>query len=176
MAAFDLLEADSGPVLANFPEVLEDESAKALACTVPPRFDPDLHPAIDEAQGLKPAYTRAVESKGVTSVGRAGDADTIPAIIEALVRIGNGTSFKESGMPGGDILAGAMDIRSYYEEAAQSLVDHVPGARQVDSWLYQETEVGKVIHDAQKAMSEDGDVPRPLWFFMMPLDQSRVEG
>jgi hypothetical protein len=176
MAAFDLLTAPSGPVLAVFPEVLEDESAEPLACTIPPRFDPNLHPAIDEAQGIRAAYERTVERRGVTSVGRTGDADVIPEVIEALIRIGEGTAFPEAGMPGGDILAGAMDIRCYYEEAAQSLADHTPGARQVDTWLYQETEVGKVMHAAQKALSEDEAVPRPMWFFLVPLDQSHIEG
>ncbi|MDH3498890.1 MAG: hypothetical protein OEM97_02100 [Acidimicrobiia bacterium] len=175
MAAFDLLKEESGPVLVEFPDVVEDESAEALVCAVPPRFNPDLHPAIDEAQGIRAAYNRTVEDKGVTSVGRAESADDIPAIIEAFINIGNGVSFKEAGMPGGDVLAGALDIRSYYEEAAQSLADHVPGARQVDTWIYQETAVGKVMHAAQKAMSEVADIPRPLWFFLMPLDQSHVE-
>ena len=176
MAAFDLLAEPSGPVLVDFPDILEDQSAEALACTIPPRFDPNLHPAIDEAQGIRAAYDRTVERRGVTSVGRAGDADVIPQIIEALCRIGEGVPFKESGMPGGDVLAGAMDVRCYYEEAAQSLAEHTPGARQVDTWLYQQTEVGKVIHAAQKALSEDEDVPRPMWFFLVPLDQSYLEG
>ncbi len=175
-AALDLLKEPSGPVLVEFPEVLEDQSDEALVCQIPPRFDPDLHPAIDEANGIRPAYNRTLERNGITSVGRAGTVDDIPAILEAFVRIGEGVHFKEAGVPGGDVLAAALDVRSYYEEAAQSLADHVPGARQVDSWIYQHTEAGKVVHAAQAAMAQDEDIPRPLWFFLMPLNQSHVEG
>ncbi len=174
-AAFDLLKEPSGPVLKDFPDVIEDESDEALVCQIPPRFDPNLPPAIDEALGLRAAYNRTLERTGTTSVGRAGSVDDIPAILEAFIRIGEGTPIKEAGIPGGDILATALDLRSYYEEAAQSLADHVPGARQVDSWIYQHTEAGEVMHAAQKALSENEDVPKPLWFFLMPLDQSRIE-
>jgi hypothetical protein len=173
-AAFALLDEPSGPVLVDYPDVIEDESADALACTVPPRFDPDLHPAIDEATGLLHAYHRTVEPRGTTSVGRAVQPEDIAQVIEAMIRIADGTPMRDAEIPGGDVLAAAMDIRMYYEEAAQSLVDHIPGARQVDTWLYQETEVGKVMHAAQRAL-HDAEVPKPLWFFLMPLNQSRIE-
>jgi hypothetical protein len=175
MAAFALLDEPSGPVLVDYPEVLEDESAEALTCTVPPRFNPDLHPAVDEANGLLHAYNRTVERSGTTSFGRAVAPEHLDQVIEAMIRIAQGTPMGDAEIPGGDVLAAAMDIRTYYEEAAQSLVDHVPGARQVDTWLYQETEIGKVLHAAQKAL-HDAEVPRPQWFFLMPLNQSHIDG
>lgn len=174
MAAFDLLSEPEGPVLVDFPEVLQDESTEALACTVPPRFDADLHPAVDEANGIRAAYNRTVESHGTTSVGRVGTADDIPAILEALIRIGEGVPLAEAEVPGGDVLAAALDLRSYYEEAALSLSDHVPGARQVETWIYQETEAGEVVHAAQLAMSQT-DLPQPMWFYLLPLNQSRLD-
>ena len=161
-------------MLVDYPEVIEDESADALVCTVPPWFDPDLHPAIDEANSLLHAYHRTVKRRGTTSVGRAVQPEDIAQVIEAMIRIADGTPMREADIPGGDVLAAAMDIRTYYEEAAQSLVDHIPGARQVDTWIYQETEVGKVMHAAQRAL-HDAEEPKPLWFFLMPLNQSRIE-
>lgn len=172
-AAFALLDAPSGPVLVDYPDVVEDESSEALACTVPPRFDPDLHPAVDEATGLLHAYNRTLEETGRTSVGRAAAAEDIGDVVEAFVRIADGAALAEADVPGGDVLAAAMDVRTYYEEAAQSLADHVPGARQVDTWIYQETEIGKLIHAAQAELKSQ-DVPQPLWFYLMPMNQSRV--
>lgn len=174
-AAFELFDAPSGPVLVDFPDTIDDDSAQQLSCTIPPRFDPDLHPAIDEAIGVRPAYNRTVGRAGTTSVGRAGTADDMPAILEALVRIGEGTPHADAEVPGGDVLAAAMDVRSYYEEVAQSLADHVPGARQVDTWIYNETAAGEVIHAAQKALHDTEGVPRPVWYYLMPMMHSRID-
>ncbi|MFN6122232.1 MAG: hypothetical protein ACK5CE_21690, partial [Actinomycetes bacterium] len=55
--AFALLDAPSGPVLADPPTGIEAVDPP-LACTLPPRFDPSLPPAVDEARGLRKAYDR----------------------------------------------------------------------------------------------------------------------
>src|SRR4051794_4505068 len=68
--AFALLEAPSGPVLVDHPVVIEVED-QPLACSLPPRFDPSLPPAVDEARGLRKAYERTLSRRGVSSVGRA---------------------------------------------------------------------------------------------------------
>ena len=60
-AAFDLLERPDGPVLEDFPESIQSKGGEPLSCPLPPRYDPNLHPAIDEAQALRAAYDRAVE-------------------------------------------------------------------------------------------------------------------
>ena len=59
-AAFALLEQPAGPVLADFPETIQSKGGEPLACSLPPRYDPNLHPAADEAQALRGAYDRAV--------------------------------------------------------------------------------------------------------------------
>ena len=87
--AFALLDAPSGPVLESHPEVIE-ESADAVSCQIPPAFDADASPAVSEAHGIRKAYDRIVERRGVTTVGRAIDADTVPAALEALERVVGG--------------------------------------------------------------------------------------
>ncbi len=171
-AAFDLLTAESGPVLVDFPEVIEDESSEMLACAVPPRFNPDLHPATDEALGLRAAYNRTVEKYGRTSVGRTGTADDIPAMIEVFLQIAEGRPLDEIDIPGGDHLAVAMDLRSYYEEAALSLSDHVPAARQAESWIYRGTKLGALLHEAQ-ARLKAADSARKDWYYIMPSTHQR---
>jgi len=52
-AGFALLN-NTEPVLAEFGESISDCGDEMLACPLPPRHDPDVHPAIDEARGLRP--------------------------------------------------------------------------------------------------------------------------
>ena len=56
--AFSLLDATE-PVVEAFDEAIIDEG-EVLACAMPPIDDPDAHPAVAEARGLRPAYNRTV--------------------------------------------------------------------------------------------------------------------
>ena len=49
-ALFDMLSESSGPVLREFGEAISDVEAEPLMCALPPRLDPDEHPAVDEAR------------------------------------------------------------------------------------------------------------------------------
>ena len=75
----------------EFPEPVIDEGTEMLVCPLPPRHDPNAHPASDEARGLRAAYDRAIQQYGNrVGAGRVTDADNIPAAIEAFVRIAEG--------------------------------------------------------------------------------------
>ena len=169
--AFSLLERDSGPVLEDYPvEVVGEE--EPLGCTVPPRFDPELAPAVDEARGLRKAYDRAVARRGISDVGKAIDADGVPAALDVLQNIVNGTPWKEAGIPGGHTTALANDIRAYYEEAALELAGAPnAGGRQAEAWFFERTEAGKLILDVRKALASQG-APQPVWFYMAPMHRN----
>jgi len=140
-----------------------------LSCSLPPRHDPDAHPAVDEATGLRPAYNRAVEKFGNRiGAGRVVEADDVPAAVEAFVRVAEGTPWKEAGIPGIPSRV-SQDIRGYYETAALGLTDHVPDAWAGTRWFLDETEAGKAIVGAQAAM-RDADVKGPIWFYLTPGD------
>jgi hypothetical protein len=161
-----LLEA-TGPVLETYPDVIESDETP-MACALPPRYDPDLAPAVDEAQGLRAAYDRALASRGVTGVGRAIDADTIPAALDVLHRWAQGASAKEVPLPGKNTVAVAHDIRTYYEEAATQLVaGPLPGGRAAEAWFFETTEAGKTLMAARAALKDQG-APFPFWFYMAP--------
>jgi len=64
--AFALLDATE-PVLTEFDESIPDDGDEMIVCPLPPRHDPDAHPAIDEARGLLAAYGRGVEMSVTTS-------------------------------------------------------------------------------------------------------------
>lgn len=165
-AAFALLERDQGPVLEDFPEGIPSVGGEVLACALPPRFDPELPAAVDEARALRDAWDRSLAARGRTSVGRAIDADGVPDAVAALVRIAEGGNWKEAGIPGSPIEV-AHDIRSYYQELAVELATAPPGPWAVERWFYDTTEAGKTLLAARRAMRDQG-APRPLWFYMAP--------
>ena len=59
--ALALLDATE-PVLETYPLVIESDEVP-LACALPPRFDPSLPPAVDEARGLRAAYDRSLDAR-----------------------------------------------------------------------------------------------------------------
>lgn len=169
--AFSLLERETGPVLEDYPEAVVG-SEEPLSCTVPPRFDPGLASAVDEARGLRKAYDRALARRGVSDVGKAIDADDVPYALDVLQQIVDGTPWKTAGIPGGHTTALANDIRAYYEEAALELTDAPnPGGRQAEAWFFERTEAGKLILAVRKALAKQG-APQPVWFFMAPMHRS----
>ncbi len=165
--AFAMLEAPEGPVLEDHPEVIAAEEVP-MACTLPPRFDPDLPPAVDEAKGLAKAYARALERRGVSGVGRVIGADEVPAALGVLHDIVGGADWKSVEIPGRNTTALCHDIRTYYEEAALELIDGpAPGGRAVEAWYFEETEAGRLVMAARTAIKEQGG-PHPAWFYMAP--------
>ena len=165
--AFALLEADSGPVLKDHPVVIEAEEV-ALTCAIPPRFDPDLPAAVDEANGMRKAYDRARERRGVSSVGRVIDADAVPGALQLLHEIAEGADWKAADIPGKNTTALCHDIRTYYEEAALELVEGpAPDGRAAEAWYFEQTDAGKTVLAARASIKEQGG-PHPAWFYMAP--------
>jgi hypothetical protein len=167
--AFGLLARPAGPVLETFPEAIADEADVPLTCPVPPRFDPTVPAAVDEARALRPAWERAHAQRGHTQVGRTTNAEGIPDAVAAFVRISDGTPWTDAGLPG-DPAAVAMDIRAYYEEAAIALAGHVPAARAAESWLYRNTQTGAILKAALATMTA-GDPPYERLGYIVPISQ-----
>ena len=162
----ELLQA-SEPVLATYPEVVESDETP-LVCSIPPRHDPNISPPVDEAQGLRAAYDRALAARGTTSVGRAIDADSVPAALEVLHQWATGASWEDVALPGKNTVAVSHDIRTYYEEAAMELVaGSTPGGRAAEAWFFEETEAGRTVMAARTAL-KDQEAPFPFWFYMAP--------
>ena len=168
-AAFSLLNATE-PVFVEFDESIPDVGDTMLTCSLPPRNDPDVHPAIDEARGLLPAYNRGAKmSGGRFGAGRVVAAEDIPSAIEAFIRVSEGTPWADAGIPGLPMRV-SHDIRSYYETAALAMVDHAPAAWASTRWFLDQTETGKVMMAARQAMQEQ-EAPQPMWFYLIPGDR-----
>ncbi len=161
--ALALLERTDAPVLVDHPEVIEDEVDDPAACPLPPRHDPDVHPAVDEARGIRNAYARNLEATGRTIVGRVVDPDRVPdsivELIERVVRIEQGESLADVGLADGALIAAGQDLRAYYEEAGRELAPvtgAVTGARRLEAWFYGTTETGRLLRRARDVMKERG--------------------
>jgi hypothetical protein len=170
-AAFALLAHTDGPCLIDFPDVIADASDAPLACPLPPRHDLDVHPAVDEARGLRPAWQRTRAAHGVTQVGRVVDADGIPDAVDLFAMVADeGAHWKSVDWPGRDLLTTLMDIRLYYEEAALALVDHVPAAHQTDAWYYGSTAMGQLLRRFKEVVDAQ-DPPFPGGAYLLPVYQ-----
>lgn len=163
-AALALFERRSGPVLEVFPETIEDQAAEALTCRVPPRHDPSLPAAVDEARGLRPAFLRASGSGVVTA-----DADAVEDALVGFARLAEGTPWREAGLPA-DVLAAARAVKGYYEQAALGLSEGVPEARSAETWFVRHTEAGRTMLAAQSQLRSQG-APKPLSFYLLPATQ-----
>ena len=162
--ALSLLDA-TGPLVEAFDKAIIDDGS-VLACTMPPIDDPDAHPAVAEARGLRAAYNRTVAAHdGRIGAHRVVEPDDVPAAIESFIRVAEGTPWKEAGIPGIPARV-TMDIRDYYEAAAMSLADHTPNAFEATRWFLRETETAKVILAARERMKADG-VKQPIWQFLV---------
>ncbi len=165
-AGFALLDA-AEPLIETFPDTIEADETP-MSCAIPPRHDPDAPPAVDEARGLRNAYDRSVEARGVTEVGRVLSADEIPDALAVLHRWANGESWQDVELPGRNTVAVCHDIRSYYEEAGLQLVEGPPpGGRAAEAWFFESTEAGRTLMAARTALQEQ-EAPFPFWFYMAP--------
>ncbi|MEM8620740.1 MAG: hypothetical protein AAGF73_13555 [Actinomycetota bacterium] len=174
-AALDLTSRDDGPFIVDYSEVIADEGDEPAACPMPPRHDPDLHPAIDEARGIRNAYQRNVDATGRTLLGRVAspDVDGVVTLLEQVLRLENGERLDDIGWDTNTAIAAGQDIRAYYEEAGLQLADKVVGARSLESWFYSATEAGQLIRRAQKVMKERGTADDFTVQYILPGTQAR---
>jgi hypothetical protein len=168
VAALRLLEAPSGPVLADFPEdapPVDESDAAQLVCPV--TFSPDTEGnnlaavfarEIDE---LMPWYDLARERRGRTNVGLSG----IP-LSDAAQRIGafvhTGAKPSLNGLTAGESLKLLIeDVRAYYYEAAAARPG-APDAAAIQGWFWDETAGGRTFlaMQARCEASEDKSLQR----------------
>jgi len=167
--AFGLLGAPAGPVLTAWPEAI-GRDAHPLVCPLPERMDAGLPAAVAEVRGMRSAYDTYRRTHGRTSVGLgvAPDGvapDGLEAAAAGFVHIAAGTPWREAGLPANPV-ACALDLRSYYEEAALALTDGVPDAGAAEAWFFGATATGAALRAARDRMRE-ADAPFPLWYYLV---------
>jgi hypothetical protein len=169
-AMFELLPRTDVPVLVDFPETIEEQGSEPSSCPMPPRHNPDLNAAVDEAAGLRNAYDRNLEATGGrTMLGRVADIDGVIGLIEKMIEIEGGKLIADIGWDPTTAIAASQDIRAYYEEAGLQLADNT-GARQLETWFFHQTETGQLIRRARDGMRER-DEDKLAVTYLAPLTQ-----
>ena len=105
--SFSLLEEPKGPVVKEFPDQITVAEGNQISCPLPPRMNPSLHPAADEAEALYAAYTRAYSKRNRTSIGMQISAEQVPEALQKFAKIVDGEHWAEVGFPN-DSLGGYL--------------------------------------------------------------------
>lgn len=156
-AVLELLEAPSGPVLADFPDdvpIASDEPA-ALACPVnfpAPVTDPnDMEQLCEtlqqEVRELRSWYDLAVKKSGRTTVGVSGlDPDAIGTFVGAFLG-GDIPPSPRDDMPALDLFKLALeDLKAYYFEAVAAQPGQITATgTTLGDWFWRETAAGKAL-------------------------------
>ena len=168
-AALALLDAEHGPILADYPERVGEVDLEGWACPVSfdskaPECD-DLSAALQrEIRELAPWHLRAIEHVGRTTVGVSGmtmpdaarflstwlDRSASPPALptDALVTLKASDAIKYA----------IEDLKAFYLEAARAQPggERASMAQQAD-WLWGETALGRLFFALQPIFSEQDD-------------------
>ena len=150
MAALDLLSADNGPVLADFPEdAPEADDLTGWACPInlaPQKDEAETETGrlgaafADEISRLRPWHDLAVEARGRTTVGTSGlEIEEAGRFIAAYLD----AELPELSSP--EVLRLACeDVKAFYLEAAAAQPGRA-SSRDLAEWFWGATAAAKVI-------------------------------
>ncbi len=149
LAALKLLEAPSGPVLADYPEDAPESAADAggVACPVSFAKDAadDLGAAfVREVEELQPWHDRARERRGRSMVGLSRLAAVDAAQVLARFLRDNAVDCIDGLSTGETIKLVCEDLRTYYYEAAAARPG-IPDASAVQRWFWHDTAGGRAF-------------------------------
>lgn len=172
MAAFDLLDAPAGPIIADFPDdapesaiALDEDEMDGLVCLIaPPKLVDKNAPAselgreiMQEIKSLAPWYNLAVTKRGRTTVGPSGlSIDAAAKYLAAFIE-DQTIEAPRDDIPAGRVLKLSYeDLKAYYGEAITMQPGFTNSGR-VEDWLFNETALGRCMWRLQDvcAASED---------------------
>ena len=164
-AALDLLDADAGPLLVDYPEDAPAAAAEDMdgwVCPMPVRTsaDAESNPAstlLAELSSLRQWYDMFREKRGRTSVGVCSLALEDVAVFLAGSAAGGTVQSSTNGLTSAQILKlGSEDLKAFYSEAALAM----PGnkdARQISNWIWEDTELGRTLLSLRPICMESED-------------------
>ena len=148
-AALDLLERTDGPLIADYPEHV-DEPADFSGWACPINLSPaSVDSLAAEVDRLATWHDRALAKQGRTTVGVSGLE--MPAAGALVAEALGGT------LPDAQALKEAIDdLRSYYLEAASAFPD--PGSPATrKKWFWEETKLAQAILALQPILAASAD-------------------
>lgn len=187
IAALNLLEIESGPVLADYPEDVPDpapsEDGEGWVCPV--NLPPSVSDAGDEAlvsaflaeiAELRPWYDIGLERRGRTTFGASGADITACGrfLGDFLYGEGDPATDRWPDPRIGDVLKIVlMDVKTYYLEAALARPGRA-SSRDLEDWFWGETNAGQVFLALQRqcAVSDDPFIATLGRQFIVPRAQT----
>ena len=139
-----------------------------MVCAIPAVAPGGTRDVVDEVRALRDAHDAFLRENGRTSVGIAVTIDRVVDVARAFASIADGTPWRDAGVPGHPV-ACALDLRSYFEEAALALVDGTPAPGAAARWFYEDTLTGRTLERARNAMRESG-APFSVWYYLTTVD------
>ena len=185
-AALDLLESTDGPViLEDFPEdapVVAADEMNGMFCPlpqpVPAVLDPDDLPELvrREMSELQPWFELACERAGGRSTARSSGL-SIADSVGFLAAIVSGEPLPQpaAALGSGQALRlAAIDLRSWYLEAAVARPGQNPDSKTMNNWFWGETAAGRLLLAVHSAGWDhpDREVRRAVKLVLIPRDQA----
>jgi hypothetical protein len=161
-AAFDLLQAERGPLLVDFPEVT-GSNVLPQASTVPAVAEPTEQDPANEVTALRPFYERWVEMHdGRTAVGLSGIPQRrFRGMIRFMQRYALGEACDIKERPETVTVAQFLrycvdDLKAFYYEARMA---QRPTATETDlhDWFWGETAAGRLVTAVSQQMNTTDD-------------------
>ncbi len=174
LAALRLLEAPTGPVLADYPEdaPASADDAQGVACPVSfaPAAGDDIGSAfVREVEELQPWHDRARERRGRSMMGLSKLSAVDAAKLLARFVRDNKVDSIDGLSAGQTIKVACEDIRTYYYEAAAARPG-TPDAEAIQRWFWRDTAGGRAFLALHKqcAASTDASVQKLIATSLVP--------
>ena len=175
-AALALLDAEQGPVLADYPEHVTEPDLEGWACPVnfgakAPKPD-DLAAALQrEIRDLAPWHLRAVEIAGRTTVGVS--TMTMPdaaAFLAGWLDTATAPPSPPASLKPSDAIKYAVeDLKAFYLESARAQPGGMGASiAQQAEWLWGATALGRLFLTLQPLLAENAD-PLIRWIAVRTL-------
>ena len=172
-AALCLLETAESPTIADYPHDapdLVDGSVWACALEMPEPELSDLETSLrTEVDLLRPWYEESRRRRGRTTVGISGATpEQIDDVVGFIVACAEGAGFTEPPVSGPHwrhpmpiLLRHVVeDLRAFYQEAVAARPgQRPPTQREMHSWIFAETALGRVLIEIGRRIEAVGDRP-----------------
>ncbi len=165
-AALELMDAESGPVLQDYPEDVPSELAGAdftgMSCPIGlPQPSSSEHRIVEdlllEIQQVAPWYDLAVSQRGRTTVGISDlDVQQAGRFLAGYLRDESTPAPREDLTTGRLLKLVCEDLKAYYSEAA-SAQPGMSASIAVEHWLFNETVLGKLLWQLRNTGTEHED-------------------
>ncbi len=181
MAALELLQADEGPVLVDYPEEAPkatEAEMEGWVCPInlspPPATSQDgdaaRHEFESEMKNLWPWYELAMQSRGRSNIGASGlTLEKARDVVLSFVQ-GEPTEVPVIGVSTSEGLRLAIDdLKAFYVDAATAQPGNASG-RDVQDWFWRETAFANLLQGLRKTLmaSSDKDLALTGQWFLVP--------